>query len=96
MSVQPGFGGQQFLTEVTIPKVSELRSAFPSLDIQVDGGVNEETARLAVAAGANILVAGSAIFSPRSLLQPTVEGGPSRNINIMADAIKAIKTAFEH
>lgn len=39
-----------------------LRSIFPRLDIQVDGGVNRETARLAAAAGANVLVAGTAVF----------------------------------
>lgn len=39
-----------------------LRSSFPSLNIQVDGGVNKDTARLAAAAGANVLVAGTAVF----------------------------------
>jgi hypothetical protein len=43
-------------------QVKALRAAFPTLDIQVDGGVNKDTARLAAAAGANVLVAGTAVF----------------------------------
>jgi ribulose-phosphate 3-epimerase len=45
-----------------VSQVRALRAAFPSLDIQVDGGVNKDTARLAAAAGANVLVAGTAVF----------------------------------
>lgn len=61
MTVAPGFGGQPFMPEV-LPKVAELRAAFPDLDIQCDGGINAATAVAAVAAGANCLVAGSAVF----------------------------------
>lgn len=61
LTVQPGFGGQKFMTDA-VQKCSVLRAAFPSLLIEVDGGINTETARTAVAAGANVLVAGSAIF----------------------------------
>lgn len=43
-------------------KVRCLRNSFPALDIQVDGGLNEETTKIAAKAGANIIVAGSAIF----------------------------------
>lgn len=43
-------------------QVQALRSGFPTLNIQVDGGVNQDTARLAAAAGANVLVAGTAVF----------------------------------
>lgn len=43
-------------------QVKALRAAFPHLNIQVDGGVNRDTARLAAAAGANVLVAGTAVF----------------------------------
>lgn len=43
-------------------QVKALRSGFPILNIQVDGGVNQDTARLAAAAGANVLVAGTAVF----------------------------------
>ena len=62
MSVHPGFGGQEFIPEV-LDKVRWLRQAAPGgLDIEVDGGINLRTARAAVAAGANVLVAGTAIF----------------------------------
>ena len=60
MTVNPGFGGQAFMPEV-LKKVSELRTFFER-DIQVDGGINSETAKKAVQAGANVLVAGTAIF----------------------------------
>ncbi|MGM0508758.1 MAG: ribulose-phosphate 3-epimerase [Fusobacteriota bacterium] len=62
MSVNPGFGGQSFIKEV-IPKIKEIRSLKPNIDIQVDGGINEKTAKLCLDAGANILVSGSFIFS---------------------------------
>ena len=61
MSVFPGFSGQKFMPEV-LSKVRELRQCRPDLDIQIDGGINPETASLAIEAGANILVAGSAIY----------------------------------
>jgi ribulose-phosphate 3-epimerase len=66
MSVNPGFGGQQFI-ESTVRKVARLRETIdkrnlPTL-IQVDGGVNLETGRRLVDAGANVLVAGSFVFS---------------------------------
>lgn len=65
MSVNPGFGGQKFISNV-LPKVTALRSMIKKqgldIDIQMDGGINPETAGQAVAAGANVLVAGSAIF----------------------------------
>ena len=60
MTVEPGFGGQAFMKHV-MPKVRELREKFDK-DIQVDGGINQKTAKEAVAAGANVLVAGTAIF----------------------------------
>src|ERR1700731_2545388 len=65
MTVNPGFGGQKFLPEM-LPKIQELRRlcASKGLDpwIEVDGGQNSEHAPLAIAAGANVIVAGSAIF----------------------------------
>ena len=61
MTVEPGFGGQSFLPEM-MDKVRALRTARPVFDIQVDGGINEQTAKTAVQAGANILVAGSYVF----------------------------------
>ena len=60
MTVNPGFGGQDFMPEM-MPKVEALRKMYDR-DIEVDGGINTETAVLAVEAGANVLVAGSAIF----------------------------------
>ena len=66
MSVNPGFAGQSFMGEV-LPKVSELRKMINDkklkIDIEIDGGINFETAPLAVKAGANILVSGTTIFS---------------------------------
>lgn len=62
MTVEPGFGGQGFM-ESTLPKIKLLRQKCPMLDIQVDGGINTETVKLAGAAGANVFVAGSAVFN---------------------------------
>lgn len=65
MSVNPGFGGQKFIPEI-IPKIKTLKQMIQEknleIPIQVDGGINHETAPLVVEAGAEILVAGSAIF----------------------------------
>ncbi len=60
MTVNPGFGGQAFMPEV-LPKIKQLRTHYGG-DIEVDGGINAETARSTVLAGANVLVAGTAIF----------------------------------
>ena len=66
MSVNPGFGGQSFIKE-TLTKMKELDSIRKeqqlNFELQVDGGVNPETAKLCVEAGADVLVAGSAIFN---------------------------------
>jgi len=62
MSVNPGFGGQKFIPEM-IQKIKDLREIDKNIDIEVDGGINDETAKLVKEAGANILVAGSYIFS---------------------------------
>ena len=65
MTVEPGFGGQSFMPDM-LEKVKALRAEIErrglDIDIQVDGGINAETSKLAVAAGANVLVAGSAVF----------------------------------
>ncbi len=61
MSVEPGFGGQSFMPEV-LEKVKWLREHFPDLDIQIDGGITDKTAPLAIEAGANVLVSGSYIL----------------------------------
>lgn len=61
MTVEPGFGGQSFM-ESAMPKIKELRAKCPELDIQVDGGINADTIKIAGRAGANVFVAGSAVF----------------------------------
>ncbi len=60
MSVQPGFGGQRFKTE-SVEKIRRARELFPEKLIEVDGGINAETGKAVVDAGANVLVAGSYI-----------------------------------
>jgi ribulose-phosphate 3-epimerase len=65
MTVNPGFGGQSFISG-QLDKIRELRQMIDStgrpVDLEVDGGINEETARLAIEAGADVLVAGTATF----------------------------------
>ncbi|CAF9921413.1 MAG: RIBULOSE-phosphate 3-epimerase [Heterodermia speciosa] len=61
MTVHPGFGGQSFL-EGMMPKVKTLRDRYPELYIEVDGGLGEKTIGRAAKAGANVIVAGSAVF----------------------------------
>ena len=61
MTVEPGFGGQSFM-ESTMPKVEAIRKINPNIDIEVDGGINAETIKIAAKAGANVFVAGSAVF----------------------------------
>lgn len=61
MSVHPGFGGQEFIEHV-LKKVERVHQEFPTLMIQMDGGINPETAKKSVAAGATNLVAGTYIF----------------------------------
>ena len=66
MTVNPGFGHQQFL-HTTLPKIRRVRQMIeqikPGCDVEVDGGIDAKTAPLAVDAGANVLVAGSAVFA---------------------------------
>lgn len=64
MSVNPGFGGQKFIPRA-LDKVRRLRTLAPDLLIQVDGGVNAETGAQLVAAGADVLVAGSYVFGAK-------------------------------
>ncbi len=65
MTVNPGFGGQKFIPE-TLSKIRQIRKWRDernlNLNIQVDGGINEETARQCFEAGANVFVAGTSIF----------------------------------
>jgi ribulose-phosphate 3-epimerase len=66
MTVNPGFGGQDFIPE-TLPKIRRLRQMITErnlrCDIEVDGGIHEATVPLVVQAGANLLVAGSAVYN---------------------------------
>ena len=66
MTVNPGFGGQKFI-EAVLPKIATVKAMVGDrdIDIEVDGGVTVETAPKVVAAGANVLVAGSAVFGKR-------------------------------
>ena len=70
MTVNPGFGGQQFISSV-LPKISRLRRMLDlaglRTDIQVDGGINAETARQVVGAGATVLVAGSYVYGAKDV-----------------------------
>jgi ribulose-phosphate 3-epimerase len=68
MTVNPGFGGQHFLY-TTLPKVKRVRQMIdainPACDLELDGGIDPETAAMGVAAGANVLVAGTSVFGDR-------------------------------
>lgn len=70
MTVNPGFGGQAFIESV-VPKIKEVSDIVKTqgldVEIEVDGGVNPETARRCIEAGANVLVAGSAIYGKKDL-----------------------------
>ncbi|MCK5282700.1 MAG: ribulose-phosphate 3-epimerase [Nanoarchaeota archaeon] len=65
MSVNPGYAGQKFIPEV-LEKIRKLRQLKPELDIEIDGGINKDTIKQAVDAGANVIVAGSAIFNQKN------------------------------
>jgi len=68
MSVNPGFGGQKFISEV-LPKTRQLRQMIKDsgrgIDLEIDGGVNTQTAPICVQAGVNILIAGSSVYNPK-------------------------------
>ncbi|KQL44238.1 ribulose-phosphate 3-epimerase [Brevibacillus choshinensis] len=73
MTVNPGFGGQKFIHNV-VPKIKELRRMLNErglghVEIEIDGGVNTETARLCEEAGATVLVAGNAVFNQKDRAQ---------------------------
>ena len=67
MTVEPGFGGQEFLTN-QLEKIEVLRARFPDINIVVDGGINEKTSKLVIEAGANVLISGSYIFKAEDRL----------------------------
>ena len=77
MTVNPGFGGQAFIPE-TLPKIRQVRQAIVSrgldCEVEVDGGVNLETARLVAEAGADVLVAGSAVFDSNDGVARAIQG----------------------
>jgi ribulose-phosphate 3-epimerase len=84
MTVNPGFGGQAFIGSVC-EKVRRIRTmvAGRDIDIEIDGGVTPQTAPLVVKAGANVLVAGSAVF----------KGGPDAYAHNIAEIREAAETA---
>ena len=87
MTVNPGFGGQKFIHS-QIAKVRALRAMIGDrpIHIQIDGGVTPETAPLVAAAGADVLVAGSAVFKGGSVANPAPYGA---NIRAIRDAASA-------
>ncbi|CAH9070415.1 unnamed protein product [Cuscuta europaea] len=84
MTVEPGFGGQKFMPEM-MHKVRELRKRYPTVDIEVDGGLGASTIEMAASAGANCIVAGSSVFGASdpahviSLLRHSVEAAQDGN-----------------
>lgn len=87
MTVNPGFGGQKFIHS-QIQKVEKLRAMIGDrpIHIEIDGGITTETAPLMAAAGADVLVAGSAVFTGGSVDNPEVYG---TNIRAIRDAASA-------
>lgn len=82
MTVNPGFGGQSFLS-TTLPKIRQVRGMIdrikPQVELEVDGGIDPTTAPLVVAAGASVLVAGSAIFGSPAGIKPAMDALKSSN-----------------
>lgn len=81
MTVEPGFGGQKFMAS-ELPKVQALRAKYPELNIEVDGGLGPGTVDQAADAGANVIVAGSAVFgadSPADVISALRESVEKRN-----------------
>jgi len=78
MTVHPGFGGQKFMAS-ELPKVTELRKRYPELNIEVDGGLGPGTIDQAANAGANVIVAGSAVFGAKD---------PGEVIAVLRDAVE--------
>lgn len=81
MTVEPGFGGQSFMADM-MPKIKEIRAAAADLDIEVDGGINAETIKTASEAGANVFVAGSAVFQSKE---------PEKTIAMLKENAKSVK-----
>ncbi|MBI4452074.1 ribulose-phosphate 3-epimerase [Candidatus Woesearchaeota archaeon] len=68
MTVEPGWAGQKFIAE-TLSKIRELRHLKTNIDIEIDGGINSITARIAYDEGANVFVAGTSIFGKKDRVQ---------------------------
>jgi ribulose-phosphate 3-epimerase len=87
MTVNPGFGGQKFI-HGQIAKVRQLRAMIGDrpIHIEIDGGITPETAPLVAAAGADVLVAGSAVFKGGSVDNPAAYGENIRAIRMAAEA----------
>ena len=70
MTVEPGFGGQKFMADM-MPKVQQIRSYIdamnPLCELEVDGGVDPDTCKICIASGANVLVAGSAVYKAENI-----------------------------
>ncbi|CAL5368511.1 unnamed protein product [Camellia sinensis] len=81
MTVEPGFGGQKFMPEM-MDKVRALRKKYPSLDIEVDGGLGPSTIDAAALAGANCIVAGSSVFGASE---------PAQVISLMRKSVDEVK-----
>ncbi len=90
MTVNPGFGGQKFIAS-QLDKIRALRKMIGDrpIQIEIDGGVTVETAPLVVKAGADVLVAGSAVFSGGSVENPQVYGTNIAALRKAADAARA-------
>ncbi len=90
MTVNPGFGGQKFIHS-QVEKIRGLRAMIGDrpVHIEIDGGVTVETAPLVVAAGADVLVAGSAVFKGGSVQKPEVYGQNIAAIRKVAEAARA-------
>ena len=91
MTVNPGFGGQKFIHS-QVDKVRRLRAMIGDrpVHIEIDGGVTPETAPLVVAAGADVLVAGSAVFKGGSVDNPAPYG---ENIRAIRNAVERARVA---
>ncbi|KAL9112069.1 MAG: hypothetical protein Q9227_003689 [Pyrenula ochraceoflavens] len=82
MTVHPGFGGQKFMAS-ELPKVKAVRERYPDLNIEVDGGLAVGTVDQAAEAGANVIVAGSAVFGAKD---------PTEVISKLREAVESRRT----